>query len=427
MIIKKIIVTVVLFILLWPGIDQCQVSKSVSLVNPSHLDALYEEINIEGRSMGIIHIYSNYPDYKWVGDEDEGIACVDDAARAAIFYLRNYRDEKDTNSLIKSEGLLEFLLYMQSDNGYFYNFLLEDHSINKTHQNSVNGPSWWSWRAMWALSEGYKILKDVNPALTLSIKTTLVKSVEAVKHDFTSEKVTGTIKGIEFPSWLPAESAADQAAVLVLALLNYYEETNDNAVVNYINNLCDGILMMQKGSSSEIPFNAFLSWQNIWHAYGNSQSYALLKASKILQRTELQTAALNEVDNFYDYSFKSNNLSSFELEKEGDSLRFAKKNNFPQIAYNFRPMIFACLEAFAQTDDSVYAQKSADISGWFFGYNISCAEMYDYSTGICFDGIDAQGDINMNSGAESTIEALLSMQMLEEYPIVKENLLKKYF
>ena len=184
---------------------------------------------------------------------------------------------------------------------------------------------------------------------------------------------------------------------------------------------------MQKGTKWEIPYYAFLSWQNIWHAYGNSQSYALLKASKILERPELKTAALNEINFFYDYSLKSNNLSSFELEKEKDTLNFSKKTSFPQIAYNFRPMIFACLEAFAQTGDSVYAQKAVEISGWFFGWNISCSQMYNFSTGICFDGIDAEGDVNMNSGAESTIEALLSMQMLEQYGILKNDLLKRFF
>jgi len=377
--------------------------------------------------MGIIHIYSNYPDYKWVGDEDEGIACVDDAARAAVFYLRNYQSKKDTNSLKKSEGLIEFLLFMQGENGFFYNFLLTDHSINKTHKNSINRPSWWTWRAMWALSEGCIILKEVNPGLTQQIKTALIKSVESVKQNLSKENGTRTMRGVEFPAWLPEESAADQSSDLVVALLNYYEETKDVGVIYYLNHLCDGILLMQKGTKSEIPYNAFLSWQNIWHAYGNCQSYALLRASKFLQRSELRNAALNEINFFYNYSLKSNYLSSFELEKEGDSLKFSMETSFPQIAYNFRPMIFACLEASAQTGDSVYAQKAVEISGWFFGWNISCSQMYNFSTGICFDGIDAEGDVNMNSGAESTIEALLSMQMLEQYGISKNNLLKRFF
>ena len=249
MIAKFVIVTAILFLPFCREADEQQISKPNFLVNSSHLDALYEEFNIDEDSMGIIHIYSDYPDYNWIGDDDEGIACVDDASRAAIFYLRNYQSNKDIKSLIKSERLIEFLLFMQSENGFFYNFIFEDHSINITHKNSIDEPNWWSWRAMWALSEGYKIIKEVNPELTKQILSGLVKSVEATKKIFPVEKTIKKVNGIEFPAWLPAETASDQAAVLVLALLNYFEEIKDTSIINYINNLCDGILTMQKGNS----------------------------------------------------------------------------------------------------------------------------------------------------------------------------------
>ncbi len=82
---------------------------------------------------------------------------------------------------------------------------------------------------------------------------------------------------------------------------------------------------MQKGDSLKVPFYAFLSWQNVWHAYGNSQSYALLKASKILERADLKTAALNEINFFYDYLLGKNLLSSFVIGKDDDSFKFSKK------------------------------------------------------------------------------------------------------
>ncbi len=144
-----------------------------SLVNSSHLDSLYEEININGRLMGIIHIYSDYPGYKWVSDDDEGAACVDDASRAAVFYLNEFNAKKDTAALLKAEKLMEFLLYMQSDNGFYYNFIFDDHTINKTHKNSINEAGWWSWRAMWALSEGYNVLNNINPDLSARIAVSL--------------------------------------------------------------------------------------------------------------------------------------------------------------------------------------------------------------------------------------------------------------
>lgn len=425
--IKLLLVSVIISIPFCTGEEKGQISEINNLVNTSHLDSLYEEISINGIRMGIIHIYSDYPDYKWTGDDDEGIACVDDAARAAIFYLKNYELNKDSNSLKKSESLINFLLYMQSENGYFYNFIFEDHTINKTHKNSVAIPDWWSWRALWALSEYYKIMKTSNSELNEKIEKKLIKSVEAIKKTFSKKKIVKTFNGIKSPAWLPAETAGDQAGVLILALLNYYTVEKDTAIIKYLNNLCDGILVTQKGSSSEIPYCAFLSWRNVWHAYGNSQSYALLEASMILNRPDLQRAALNEINYFYDYLIKVHYLSSFELAKGDSSFRFLKVNSFPQIAYNFRPMIFACLKAFKLTGDSVYESKAMTISGWYFGDNTAGKKMYDNLTGRCFDGINGSAEINLNSGAESTIEALLSMQVLEQSGISESKVNKNQF
>lgn len=394
-----------------------QIRTESSMVNTSHLDALYEQINIKGKSMGIIHIYSNYPDYKWIGDADEGIACVDDAARATVFYLRHYKSSNDTQSYLKAKQLTEFLLFMQSDNGFFYNFILEDHSINKTHRNSKNIADWWSWRAMWALSEGYKIFKIADKENAGRILSALDKAVEATKNTLSLKRTFKKINGIKFPDWLPYKTAGDQASVLVLALLNYYEETNDSGIIDYLNHLCDGILLMQKGDSANVPFYAFLSWQNVWHAYGNSQSYALLKAADILKRNEFKTAALNEINFFYNYLVKRNFLSSFEIRKDNHLFVFSEKKQFSQIAYNFRPMIFACLEAFAISGDSLYAAEAVTISEWFYGRNAAGRQMYDPQNGRCFDGINSEAEVNLNSGAESTIEALLSMQILERFGI----------
>lgn len=420
--IKFLVVTAILFLTSCSEKDSVQLTSTNSLINTSHLDSLYEEINVEGKSMGIIHIYSNYPDYKWIGDDDEGIACVDDAARATIFYLRNYQSNNDTASLTKAKQLTRLLLFMQSENGFFYNFILEDHSINKTHRNSINIADWWSWRAMWTLSESYKVFKTENVEFSKQILKCLETSVEATKKSFPKVKSVIKIDGMEYPNWLPYETAGDQASILVVALINYLRETGDTSVTSYINDLCDGILLMQKGDSENIPFYAFLSWQNLWHAYGNSQSYALLKALEVLKRNDLKISALNEINSFYDYLIEENYLSSFGIKKVNDAFEFSESKQFSQIAYNFRPIIYACLEAFKLTNDSVYVFKSIEISKWFFGKNIAGTQMYYPSTGRCFDGINSENDVNMNSGAESTIEALLSLQAIEINNVSEELL-----
>src|SRR6185436_15937461 len=43
-------------------------TKPVSVINTAHLDKLYEEIRMGNDTVGIVHIYSEYPDYHLVGD-----------------------------------------------------------------------------------------------------------------------------------------------------------------------------------------------------------------------------------------------------------------------------------------------------------------------------------------------------------------------
>jgi hypothetical protein len=51
--------------------------------------------------------------------------------------------------------------------------------------------------------------------------------------------------------------------------------------------------------------------------------------------------------------------------------------------------------------------------------------MYSISTGVCFDGISSPTSVNQNSGAESTIEALLAIQEVEGSPAI-DAAFKKY-
>ena len=48
--------------------------------------------------------------------------------------------------------------------------------------------------------------------------------------------------------------------------------------------------------------------------------------------------------------------------------------------------------------------------------------MYDPETGRCFDGILSETEINKNSGAESTIEALYAILEIEANPVAKKKL-----
>lgn len=395
-----------------------------SVINTAHLDSIYEEITIADQSIAIIHIYSEYPDYKWVGDADEGIACVDDAARAVVFYLEHYKLYGNESSLIKAKKLLRFVLHMQANNDFFYNFIFDDYSINIDHKNSINEPNWWSWRAMWALSNGYLHFVNVDKDFADIIYKSLERITEELKKIINVEIETNIINGKDKITWLPNKSSSDQSSIIILALLNYYKFSKDETIPDYINILCNGILSVQKGNSTNFPFSAFMSWKNLWHAYGNLQSYSLLKASSVLEREEILLAAVSEINYFYKFLMNENFLSSFYIDQKNDEYLARETKQYSQIAYNFRVMIYACVEAYNITEDSSYASMAGEIASWFFGNNIADAQMYFPSSGICYDGINSQNVINKNSGAESTIEALLTLLTLEQNQIAINTLNK---
>ncbi|MDP3148463.1 MAG: hypothetical protein Q8N83_04955 [Ignavibacteria bacterium] len=386
-------------------------------VNKSHLDYLYKEIEVNGRQMAIIHIYSNAPDYKYIDDMDEGYACVDDAARAAIFYLEYFKAYNDSSSLIKYYNLVEFLVYMHAENGFFYNFIWKDNSINKTFKTSVAEPNWWSWRALWALMENYKEFKNSNDDRAIRAKQTIEKGIAVIKRLIPKTRGKTNIDGVNLPNWLPGKTAADQSAVLVLLLSEYYQNTGDKAILSYINSLVQGIMKMQVKYKGYEFNGAFLSWENTWHGWGNSQSYALLKAFPIVKDEKVKKSALYELDNFYEQLIKRNFLSYFKVRKHHHQMETVESSRYSQIAYNIRPMVFALLEAYKITSDSTYAIKAGRVAQWFVGRNPAGEVMYNPHTGIIYDGIENQNLINKNSGAESTIEGLLSLLKISQNPI----------
>ena len=399
-----------------------QQNGSKSLVNTSHLDHLYQQINVDGKEMGIINIYSNYPDYKYVDAPGEGIACVDDIARADIFYMKYYEVSHDSSAYNKIKMLTSFLLYMQSDNGFFNNFIFGDYSKNTTYKTSVAEPNWWSWRAIWALAEADNFFLKYDKSYASAITPQLEKAVKVTKKWLVKNESDSTqnFGGFKLPTWLPYGTAADQAAVIVKGFLSYYQASNDTLVRNEVVRLCSGIEGMQAGDASYVPHYAFLSWQNTWHLWGNNQAEALIDAGTLLNNHEYIHKAQKEIWDFYPYLIKANYMSSFTVEHVKDTVVYKDSSKFGQIAYGLSPMILASCKSCIATKDAASGTVAGLLGCWFFGKNPTGKPMYNIKTGVCFDGINNENEINMNSGAESTIEALFSMLAIDQNPIAKK-------
>ena len=389
--------------------------------NTSHLDYLYTPVAFpSGKSAGGVFIYAEAPDYHRVEAGGEGYTCVDDVARAALVYLRSNKFSTDSSTQLKVINLIGFLLEMQSANGYFYNFLSTSNQINTSGATSVNNPEWWSWRALQTLTEGSPLVKKyINAELSGKMDQAVGKLVAALKTDMVNiPQTTKLVSGIAVPEWLPAGSGADQAALLILGLIPYCINSSDAVMTAYVKKLADGIALMQQGDATHFPYGAFLSWENTWHAYGSDQAYALLKAGVFLNDPQYTSKALAEIDNFYPWLLQNGLKSSFVVTNNGTGVQLSSEKSFEQIAYGIRPMVFAAIEAYRLTGNDKYADVAGHLSAWFLGNNIASKNMYSFTTGRCYDAISSTTNVNINSGAESTIEALLTMERVEMFPPV---------
>lgn len=392
-----------------------------SNINTTHLDNLYAEGVVEGDTIGIVHIYSEYPDYRLVGDEDEGIACVDDATRAAIFYLKHYRKTLDPKYLRKGRMLLNFLLTMQAPNGYYYNFIWPDGKINTTGSTSVAEPNFWSWRVLWAFGEALDVLKKNDPLVSeiRAQRKVLIRKILS-EESFKSNQ-TDTAMGVTFATWLPKTSGTDQAAIILIGMtkfLQQYSATDSiekKSVVSFMEHFAEGITLMQVEQPDSLHDGAFLSWENLWHAYANIQSYALLVAGEELKDPHMISHAMYEIDRFYPSFLKAGGLEHFFVRIVDEKIERYDTKAFSQIAYGRRPMIWAALKAYEMTKKEKYLTLANDLAAWFSGKNPANVLMYDPATGRGYDGIVGQNMYNKNAGAESTVESLLSIQALENY------------
>ena len=407
---KNILFTAIIII----GFTACNTKKESKPIesdniNFDHFNHLYKEIDFNEKKVGIVHIYSEFPDYEFEIEPKEGFTCVDDVARAIVM-LSKYLEENGNDELAYNQlkSLTEFVLLMQNENGYFNNFIWNDFSINTTYKTSVAELNWWSFRALWGLESAYNLLKPEED-LAKRIEATSEKLIANIKRDLPITNLqTDFIDDIEVPTWLPQKYASDQSALLILGLLKNYERTADVEIKLLIDALAKGIMLMQKGDSNNYPYGAFMSWQNLWHAWGNNQAYALLKAGQKFNNQTYIDSALKEIDNFYPYLLENGFAEAFWIQKtDNKTFTEVKRNKYPQIAYGLRPMIWATSEAYSYSKNKKYLNITRELESWFYGQNDAKGTMYDPATGICFDGIKSEVEISKNSGAESTIESLM--------------------
>ncbi len=404
-----LLIAVCLSLALTPGFAQESSPESADLVNLDHLRFLTEPIMVDGHEMAVVHIYSESPDYEWVDAAGEGLSAVDDVARAAVVYLWEYERTGDASLLDEAKRCLEFVLYMQADDGEFYNFVTDKvGTINRTGGTSYKSLGWWAMRGFWALGEGVRVFDSVDPAYADRLSDAYLRTEAALAGTLGNYGQMSRVHGYDVPAWI---GEPDVTSIGLLALSAYYQARPNTTTADILTKIADGIAQYHFGDDSTYPWGMHPVQANapgLFHTWGAHMTHALVVAGMTLQRQDWIDSAAADANSFL--------LRQLAFE------RFRQIGPIPdrlgQIAYGTNMLVQTYAALYRATGDEQYARYAGLAASWYFGNNMAGVQMYAPETGRVFDGINGPVSwrVNRNSGAESTIEGLMSLIAIADIP-----------
>ena len=289
----------------------------------------------------------------------EGVACLDDTARAAGLYCDVWRRHGYGWARDAAKGMLRFVTYMQEEDGRFTNFVLNWEG-RKNLTGSSSAPGGWPWTAR------------AMHALACAMATFGGSEYEARFR-----------RGLP---WLDQPTPyLDGRAVCVLAALEWWVATGAAEAGDRAVSWAEEIAASRLGDVlPDVAGNPEV------HLWGHLQETALARVGRAFDRPDLTRAAQASAEAVW----------------------------VPRVTRAFEapttmPFDVSCavlgLSAVAEaTGEARYAEQAELARDWFRGRNAAGHPMYDRRRGLVYDGID-DGRINRNSGAESNVEGALAL------------------
>jgi len=304
----------------------------------------------------------------------EGVACVDDAARAFELLCETYVATTDRRVLAWARGLLKFLLWMHDGEGRWVNFIHDwEGSKNVDGRTSAPGVNFWQARALNAMAMAATRLDDGQAAGALE---------------------NGLRDGFNAP--VPP----DVRALQMTALCRWREPHPGAADLERLGSAADELILCSSGG---VLMNS-PDERGIPHLWGHIQEGVLADASRLLVREELLTAARRSAE-----------LVFVELIESG----FQTAHMQP---YGVQSAVFVMDRLAAATGEGRYSRLARQARSWFDTRNPTGLPIYDRSTGRVADGVDDMR-VNRHSGAESNVAAGLALlpqviQLVRDQPAV---------
>jgi hypothetical protein len=279
---------------------------------------------------------------------EEGVACIDDAARALVLWCDLWERTHSPVARQWVDGLLAFCRWMQRPDGRFLNFVLDwDGAPNVDGITSrPDGASFWHARGARAMAKVWRVFGD-QQART---------DYERAQRWFDESPV-----------------ASDVRAVQILAALD--AGTDADAIARW----CADLVAQRNGDVLMDSHDATAP-----HLWGHIQEGVLAVAAMAVGRADLLEIARRSADAYL-----------VPLIAGGFDLPTVQP-------YGVASAAFALDRLDEATGDGRYAAATRDARAWFDGRNPAGRPVYDRDSGRVADGID-NGRINPHSGAESNI------------------------
>ena len=289
----------------------------------------------------------------------EGVACVDDAARAVVLYCAIWRRWRLMSARSAAEGLLHFLAHMQDEEGRFCNFILDwTGRKNCSGPTSYAGGTPWQARGLHALACG----------------------VAAFAGGEWEQRFTRALRWID-----PPMAYLDVRAVAVLAVLEHWRASGSASSA-------ERALAWSSEIARHTSRGQLLNAEGVQpiHLWGHLQEAALANVGRELSRTDLVDCA-------------ATSAASLLLPAVDDGFSAAHV-----VPFDVSCTIAGLAAVARATGETRYAEAAERGREWFRGRNTASQPVHDVRLGLIYDGID-DGRVSRNSGAESNIEGALAL------------------
>jgi glycosyltransferase involved in cell wall biosynthesis len=309
--------------------------------------------------------------------------CTDDNARGAIAMTKYYAQYPDPQALRLLDTYLSFVMYAQTADGSFRNFMSFDRqwSMNEPEHDALG-------RTLWAL--GAIMANPPSPAYLSVVKDYFDRSVGRVREQSARGAAYGILGMCNYLKLFPG--ASDIKRLLELAA--------DRLVSQYHEGCHPGWYWFEDALTYD---NAVLP-------------HALFVAALTLDNSTYVEVALKTADFLLDNTFDGDHFSF--IGSQGWYPRGGTRAVFDQQPVDAGATVMMLHAAYAVTKESRFLAVQRTAFDWFLGTNDLRIPLYDFRTKGCSDGLMA-GGVNGNQGAESMVSFLLSLlTVLEGYAIM---------